>query len=221
MNPIRVLLADDHTLVRAGVRSLLETLRDVAVIAEAADGSEALVLIAAHRPDVALLDINMPRLGGLEAAARVARDFPTTRVIILSMHVDEEYVREAIRVGASGYLLKDSGTSELETAIRAVARGETYLSPAASTHLVAGYQRHESGAASAPASAPDPLTPRQREVLRLIAAGLPTKAIARTLGISVKTAEVHRTQLMDRLDIHEIAGLVRYAIRTGLVGADE
>jgi DNA-binding NarL/FixJ family response regulator len=217
MTPIRVLLADDHTLVRAGVRSLLETLHDVVVIAEAADGSEALALIAAHRPDVALLDINMPKLSGLEVAARVTRDVPPTRVIILSMHVDAEYVREAIRAGAGGYLLKDSGTSELETAIRAVARGETYLSPAASTHLVAGYQRHESGAGSAP----DPLTPRQREVLRLIAEGLPTKAIARKLGISAKTVEVHRTQLMDRLDIHEIAGLVRYAIRTGLVGAGE
>jgi DNA-binding NarL/FixJ family response regulator len=217
MTPIRVLLADDHTLVRAGVRSLLETLQDVVVIAEAADGSEALALIAAHRPDVALLDINMPKLSGLEAAAQAVRDFPPTRVIILSMHVDEEYVREAVRAGAAGYLLKDSGTSELETAIRAVVRGETYLSPAASTHLVAGFQRHESGEAAAP----DPLTPRQREVLRLVAEGLPTKAIARELGISVKTAEAHRTQLMDRLDIHEIAGLVRYAIRTGLVAADE
>jgi DNA-binding NarL/FixJ family response regulator len=217
MTPIRVVLADDHTLVRAGVRSLLEALRDIAVIAEAADGSEAVDLIAAHRPDVALLDINMPKLSGLEAAARVARDTPSTRVIILSMHVDAEYVRAAIRAGAVGYLLKDSGTTELETAIRAVAQGETYLSPAASTHLVAGFQRHESGEAAAP----DPLTPRQREVLRLIAEGLPTKAIARRLGISVKTAEAHRTQLMDRLDIHEIAGLVRYAIRTGLVAADE
>jgi DNA-binding NarL/FixJ family response regulator len=217
MTPIRVVLADDHTLVRAGVRSLLEALRDIAVIAEAADGSEAVDLIAAHRPDVALLDINMPKLSGLEAAARVAHDTPSTRVIILSMHVDAEYVRAAIRAGAVGYLLKDSGTTELETAIRAVAQGETYLSPAASTHLVAEFQRHESGEAAAP----DPLTPRQREVLRLIAEGLPTKAIARRLGISVKTAEAHRTQLMDRLDIHEIAGLVRYAIRTGLVAADE
>ena len=217
MTPIRVLLADDHALVRAGVRSLLETLRDVVVIAEAADGAEALALIAAHRPDVALLDINMPKLSGLEVTARAAGSVPPTRVLIVSMHVDEEYVREAIRAGAAGYLLKDSGTSELETAIRAVARGETYLSPAASTHLVAGFQRHESGEAPAP----DPLTPRQREVLRLVAEGLPTKAIARKLGISVKTAEAHRTQLMDRLDIHEIAGLVRYAIRTGLVAAED
>jgi DNA-binding NarL/FixJ family response regulator len=217
MTPIRVLLADDHALVRAGVRSLLERLRDVAVIAEAADGSEALDLIGVQRPDVALLDINMPKLGGLEAAAHTARDFPTTRVIILSMHADEQYVRAAIRAGAAGYLVKDCGTSELETAIRAVVRGETYLSPAASTHLVAEFQRQE----RAEASAPDPLTPRQREVLRLIAEGLPTKAIARKLGISIKTVEAHRTQLMDRLDIHGIAGLVRYAIQTGLVAGGD
>ena len=143
MPPIRVLLADDHKLVRAGVRALLEGLGDVVVIAEASDGAEALDLIAAHRPDVALLDINMPKLGGLEAAARAAGDFPATRVIMLSMHVDAGYVRAAIRAGAAGYLLKDAGASELETAIRAVARGETYFSPAASTHLVAGYQRPE------------------------------------------------------------------------------
>jgi DNA-binding NarL/FixJ family response regulator len=211
-----MLLADDHGLLRAGVRSLLEALKDVVVVAEAADGSEALRLIEAHQPQIALLDIAMPKLTGLDVAARVAQDFPMTRVIILSMHVDEEYVRRAIAAGASGYLLKDSGTSELETAVRAVARGETYLSPAVSTHLIVRYRRHERG--EAPVA--EPLTPRQREVLRLIAQGLTTKAIARKLDISIKTVETHRTQLMDRLDIHDLAGLVRHALRIGLIEMD-
>ena len=213
MTPIRVLLADDHALIRAGVRSLLASLEGIVVVAEAADGIEALDRIAALQPDVALIDIAMPGLDGLEVAARVTRDQPRTRVIILSMHLDEEYVRQAMQVGATGYLLKDLGTSELELAIRAVARGETYLSPAVSTQVLAGYLRYCGGEAG-PAG---PLTPRQREVLGLIAEGLTTKAIARRLGIAVKTAETHRTELMDRLDIHDIAGLVRYAMRFGMV----
>jgi DNA-binding NarL/FixJ family response regulator len=219
MTAIRILLADDHSLLRAGIRALLEALPDVEVVAEAADGTEALGLIATHAPDIAMLDIAMPKLGGLEVAAQVARDFPRTRVMILSMHVDEEYIRRAIRSGATGYLLKDSATSELEAAVRSVASGGTYLSPAVSTHLVNGYQRHERG--ESPALAADPLTPRQREVLRMIAEGLTTKAIARVLGISGKTVEAHRTQLMERLNIHEIARLVRYAIRAGLVNAND
>jgi DNA-binding NarL/FixJ family response regulator len=218
MNTIRVLLADDHRLLRAGVRSLLEDLEDIEVVAEAGDGVEALAMIEALRPGIALLDIAMPKLNGLEVAARASADFPETRAIILSMHLDEEYVRKAISAGASGYLLKDSGTAELETAIRAVAAGETYLSPAVSTHLIARLQRHERGEIAAA----DPhLTPRQSEVLRLVAQGLTTKAIARKLHISIKTVETHRTQLMDRLDIHDIAGLVRYALRIGLIAMDE
>jgi DNA-binding NarL/FixJ family response regulator len=220
MTTIRILLADDHSLLRAGIRALLEALTDVEVVAEAADGAEALGLIASHAPDIAMLDIAMPKLGGLDVAARVAQDFPRTRVMILSMHVDEEYIRRAIQVGATGYLLKDSGISELEAAVRAVASGGTYLSPAVSTHLVLGYQRHERGMVVASALAANPLTPRQSEVLRMIAEGLTTKAIACTLRISGKTVEAHRTQLMERLNIHEIAGLVRYAIRTGLANSD-
>jgi DNA-binding NarL/FixJ family response regulator len=219
MTAIRILLADDHSLLRAGIRALLEALSGVEVVAEAADGAEALKLIAMHAPDVAMLDIAMPNLGGLDVAARVAENFPGTHVIILSMHVDEEYIRRAIRSGATGYLLKDSATSELEAAVRTVASGGTYLSPAVSTHLVNGLQRHDPGKIAAPAA--DCLTPRQREVLRMVAEGLTTKAIARVLGISVKTIESHRTQLMERLGIHEIAGLVRYAIRAGLVNSDE
>ena len=158
----------------------------------------------------------MPKLNGLDVAARISADFPATRAIILSMHLDEEYVRKAIAAGDSGYLLKDSGIAELETAIRAVAAGETYLSPAVSKHLIARYQRHERGELAAA----DPLTPRQLRGVALVAQGLTTKAIARDLNISVKTVETHRTQLMDRLDIHDIAGLVRYAIRIGLIEMD-
>jgi DNA-binding NarL/FixJ family response regulator len=216
VDTIRVILADDHTLLRAGIRSLLEGLPGVEVVAEAADGLTALALTEAHRPDVILMDIAMPNLSGLDVAARLGRERPEVKVIILSMHKDEEYVRRAILGGAAGYLLKDSDTEELGLALRAVARGEIYLSPAVSTHLVAGY-REQAGGQAAPVGG---LTQRQQEVLRLIAEGKTTKAIARTLGISIKTVESHRTLLMERLGIHDVAGLVRYAIRVGLVTSE-
>jgi len=217
MKPIRVLLADDHTLVRAGIRSLLENMEGIEVIAEAGDGRDALRLVRAHRPDVVLMDIAMPGLNGLEAAARIAKKFPNVRVIILSMHVNEEYVLQALRAGAAGYMVKGADAAELEIAIRAVARGETYLSPMVSKHVVTDYIQRISGETSPL----ELLTPRQREVLQLIAEGYSTKKIARTLKISVKTVETHRMQLMERLDIHDIAGLVRYAIRIGLVKPDQ
>jgi len=217
MKPIRVLLADDHTLVRAGIRSLLENMEGIEVIAEASDGRDALRLVRAHRPDVVLMDIAMPGLNGLEAAARIAKKFPNVRVIILSMHVNEEYVLQALRAGAAGYMVKGADAAELEIAIRAVARGETYLSPMVSKHVVTDYIQRISGETSPL----ELLTPRQREVLQLIAEGYSTKKIARTLKISVKTVETHRMQLMERLDIHDIAGLVRYAIRIGLVKPDQ
>src|SRR4030067_346794 len=217
MKPIRVLLADDHTLVRAGIRSLLENMEGIEVIAEAGDGREALRLVRTHRPDVVLMDIAMPGLNGLEAAARIAKKFPNVRVIILSMHVNEEYVLQALRAGAAGYMVKGADAAELEIAIRAVARGETYLSPMVSKHVVTDYIQRISGETSPL----ELLTQRQREVLQLIAEGYSTKKIARTLKISVKTVETHRMQLMERLDIHDIAGLVRYAIRVGLVKPDQ
>ncbi|WP_406696300.1 response regulator transcription factor [Singulisphaera sp. Ch08] len=216
MDPIRVLVADDHTLVRAGIRALLQALEGVEVVAEAGDGREALALARAHRPDILLTDIAMPLLSGLELAGVVARELETTRVVILSMHASEEYARRALEAGAAGYLLKDSGLAELEIAVRAVARGETYLSPAVSKHVIAEYLRRTDGA-----PATGPLTPRQCEILRLLAEGQTTKGIARRLGISDKTVEAHRAQLMERLGIHDLAGLVRYAIRTGLVGPEE
>jgi len=216
VTPIRVLLADDHALVRAGIRSLLGTLPGVQVVGEAGDGHEALRLVETLRPRVVLMDIAMPGLNGLEATARIARDHPETRVIILSMHVSEEYAARALRAGGAGYLPKDADVRELELAIEAVARGETYLSPAVSTHVVADYRRRLAEAPDALAR----LTPRQREVLQLLAEGHSTKEIAFRLHVSVKTVETHRAQVMDRLDIHDLAGLVRFAVRMGLVSPD-
>jgi DNA-binding NarL/FixJ family response regulator len=200
------------------------------VIAEAGDGREALRLVEPHQPHVVLKDIGMAGLNGLEATARIAKEFPSVRVIILSMHLNEEYVLQALRAGAAGYLLKDAAPTELEMALTAVTGGEVYLSPAVSKKVVDDYLRRVSGEPSvAEPLSPgqtvedrpfDILTPRQREVLQLIAEGKTTKEIAQILQISVKTVEMHRTQLMDRLDIHEIAGLVRYAIRAGLVMPD-
>ncbi|HLJ92535.1 MAG TPA: response regulator transcription factor [Gemmataceae bacterium] len=216
MRSIRVLLADDHALVRAGFRALLNTLPGIEVIAEAADGREALSLVKTHLPDVVLMDISMAGLNGLEAAVRITKEFPNVRVLILSAHADEDYVKQALRAGAAGYLIKDAGFSELELAVQAVARGETYLSPAISRHLVADFIRH----AGQEPSPLELLTPRQREILQLIGEGHTTKEIARMLHVSPKTVETHRTQLMERLDIHDIAGLVRYAIRAGVLSAD-
>jgi DNA-binding NarL/FixJ family response regulator len=216
---IRVALADDHNLVRSGIRALLERLPEVEVVGEASNGREALALIAREKPDLALLDIGMPELNGLEAAPRVARESPRTRVVILSMHADEKHVAQALRAGVAGYLLKDSFADELPVLIRAVLRGETYLSPGISKQVVEALRSRMSPETAEP-SLPDPLTARQREILQLVAEGQSTKEIAATLGLSVKTVETHRTQIMNRLQIRDVAGLVRYAIRAGLVSAD-
>jgi DNA-binding NarL/FixJ family response regulator len=210
---IRILLADDHTLLRAGIRSLLEKMPGVEVVGEAADGREALSLVKAHSPNIVLMDIAMAGLNGLDATARVIKDFPQVKVIILSMHANEEYVLQTLRSGAAGYLLKDAATAELEMAIQAVARGDTYLSPAISKRVIEDYVGRTSGQKSSP----EQLTSRQREILQLVAEGKTTKEIAFLLNLSVKTVETHRTQLMDRLNIHDVPGLVRYAMRLGLV----
>lgn len=215
MNPLRLVLADDHALVRAGLRSLLDEFPGMGVVGEAEDGAQALDLIAKLHPDIALLDIAMPNLNGLEACARATKDHPGTRVIILSMHGDDEYVRRALLVGAKGYLLKTAPEGELELAVRAVARGDTWLSPAVSSKVVAAYTRGEK---ETPTGL-DLLTPRQREVLQLIAEGKTTKAIAKRLDIGVKTVETHRMQLMERLGVRTIPELVRCAIRLGVVSA--
>ena len=214
--PIRILLADDHNLVRAGIRSLLEQLPGVEVVAEADDGYEALTQIGRHNPDVVLIDIAMPRLNGLETTMRIKKEYPNVRVLIVSMHLNEEYVVQALSAGASGYLLKDAATAELEIAVKAVARNDTYLSPAVSKKVIEDYTRRVGGADRLV----DKLTSRQRETLQLIAEGNTTKEIAEILCVSIKTVESHRSQLMDRLNIHDIAGLVRYALRMGLISVD-
>jgi DNA-binding NarL/FixJ family response regulator len=212
---LQLILADDHALVRAGLRLLLQSLPRVSVVAEAADGLAVLKLVQELRPAMVLMDIAMPSLNGLEATARIAKLWPATKVIILSMHQDEQYVRQALKMGAAGYLLKDSAPTELELALNAVSRGETYLSPAASKGVLSDYvQRLRSEEATQ-----THLTPRQREVLQLIAEGHSTKEIAKRLSLSIKTVETHRTLLMKQLDVHEVAGLVRYAMRMGLISA--
>jgi DNA-binding NarL/FixJ family response regulator len=213
MNRVRILLADDHTLMRAGIRSLLEKIPGVEVVGEAADGREALGLVKTRLPNVVLMDIAMSGLNGLDATARVVKEFPQVRVIILSMHANEEYVLQTLRTGASGYLLKDAATAELELAIQAVVRGDTYLSPAISKRVIDDYL----GRVNGEKSPLDQLTSRQREILQLIAEGKSTKEIAFLLNVSIKTVETHRLQLMDRLGIHDIPGLVRHAMRIGLV----
>jgi len=216
MRDIRVLLADDHDLFRAGLRVLLQDLGGFEVVGEAGDGREALRQVGERRPDVVLMDLMMPGLNGLEATTRIAQEFPGVKVLVLSMNAAEEFVLPAVRAGASGYILKNARPAELEQAIRAVARGETYLTPAVSGHLIDDYRRRSAGAADSL----NRLTPRQREVLQLVAEGHSSKEIARRLALSVKTVETYRSQLMDALDIREIAGLTRYAIRKGLVDPD-
>lgn len=213
---VTIVLADDRQLVRQGLRALLEALAPVSVVAETGDGREALELIERHRPSAAQLDITIPGLNGLEVAERVARISPETRIVILSMHASEAYVAQALRAGVAGYLLKDSAEEELGLALAAVSRGERYLSPAISRHVVQGFL--DGGARSA-----DPLaglTARQREILQLLAEGHSAKEIAYRLGISAKTVETHRAQPMERVGIHDLPGLVRLAIRAGLISPD-
>jgi len=209
---IRIVLADDHNLVRAGLRALLEELPDVQIVAESSDGREALAAIAEHRPDIAFLDISMPGLNGLDAAARIAQESHGTKVVILSMHASERYVAQALAAGVAGYVLKNAFADELPVLLRSVMRGETYLSSSISKQVIESLRAHTAQV--------DPLTARQREILQLLAEGKSTKEIAHLLGLSAKTVETHRAQIMERLDIHDVPGLVRYAIRIGLIPAE-
>jgi DNA-binding NarL/FixJ family response regulator len=217
MSTLRVVLVDDHALVRAGIRALLERLPDVEVVGEADNGRDALELIKTSAPNMILLDISMTELSGLEALPRIVKDFPAVKVLILSGYANEEYVLRALRCGAAGYMVKDAAAEELGLAIKAVAQDKTYLSPSVSRTVVESYLQRAAGEGGPI----EQLTARQREVLQLIAEGRNTKEIAHLLGISIKTVEAHRLQLMDRLAIHDVAGLVRYAIRTGLVSAEK
>lgn len=215
--PIRVVLADDHKLIRAGLRALLEKLPDIEVVAEASDGQEAIRLVEQHEPHIVLTDIAMPGVNGLELTRQLADKFPNVRVVILSMYSDEAHVYRALRAGAAGYLLKGAAREELTLAIRAVAQGETYLSPPVSKITIGKY----SGRVNAEPCPLRKLSPRQEQVLQLIAEGKTTKQVALELNISVKTVETHRARIMEQLDIHDIAGLVRYAIRVGLVELED
>jgi DNA-binding NarL/FixJ family response regulator len=215
---IRVLIADDHTLVRSGLRVLLDRTSDIRVVAEATDGREALALIEQTHPDVVLMDVTMDGLNGLEATLRAVREYRPPRVVVLSMHRTEEYVVHALQAGASGYLGKDAAAAELELAIRTVMRGETYLSAEASQRVSDYEERFGTvSARDGPTFAQNQLTPREIEVLQLIAEGHTMPEIATVLRISAKTVETHRYRLMDRLNIHHVAGLVRHAVRLGLV----
>jgi DNA-binding NarL/FixJ family response regulator len=216
--PTRIMIADDHHLVRASLKSLLDDFPGLEVVAEAADGREAFELAGTLRPEVILMDISMAKLNGLEATRQIVKEHPNVRVIVLSMHTDERYVLQALRAGAAGYVLKGSAPNELELAIAAVSRGEIFLSPAISKHVIDAFLGRTQ--VTDETDWLDKLTPRQREILQLIAEGKSSKQIAHLLDSSVKTVESHRASLMERLDIHDVAGLVRYAIRNGLVSAD-
>lgn len=213
----RILLADDHALVRKGFRALLAAMPDFEVVGEAANGSEALHLIRALTPDVVLMDISMPELNGLDATARALREMPHLKVLMVSMHATEAHVTEALRAGAAGYLFKDADTGELERAIRTVMAGQRYLCPSVSRYV------DENGSVMAPVAPAEKtaaLTSRQREVLQMIAEGRSTRKMAARLNLSVKTIETHRTQLMQRLNIFDVAGLTLYALRIGLIDTE-
>jgi two-component system response regulator NreC len=209
---IRILLADDHQLIRQGVRALLER-EHFNVVAEVSNGRDAVDQAAALRPDVAIVDIGMPLLNGLDAAQQILRASPTTKVVALTMHAEDSYIMSALRAGVRGYVLKTQAGADLIEAVLQVSRGMTYLSPSISTVVV------DAVLGKRPEAVSDRLSQREREVLQLVAEGKTTKEIAVVLGVGVKTADSHRTAVMRKLDIHQTAGLVRYAIREGLIQA--
>jgi DNA-binding NarL/FixJ family response regulator len=228
---MKVLLADDHRIVREGLKSLLAAQPDMQVVAEASDGRQAVEMARELAPDVVVMDVAMPQLNGIEATRQIAADEPGMKVVALSMHSDRRFVSEALKAGASGYVLKDGAFDELINAIRAVASDKVYLSPRVAGVVVEDYVRRLPARANAhgaqPASAApdeaaarrgafDALTPREREVLQLMAEGYATKEVAHRLRVSVKTVETHRRQIMEKLDLHSVAELTKYAIREGL-----
>ena len=215
--PLRIILADDHPIVRAGIRAELQKLPHVQVLAEAEDGRAALELVKTHKPDIVFMDISMKGLNGLEATARLTKEYPEVRVIILSMHQNEEYFWQALKSGASGYLLKKAATAELATAVRRVAGGEIYLTRELSNKLVKKLSLQQIAHHKSPL---EKLTDRQREILQLIAEGQTTKSIALILKVSPKTVEYHRAKLMERLKIFDIPGLVRFALQSGLIAQE-
>lgn len=218
-SPIRVFLVEDHAIMRAGLRSLLHQQEDIEVCGEAADGREALHLVKQLKPDVVVMDITMPGLNGLDTITQMHKDDPNPPVIILTVHATKSYVMEALRVGAVGYVLKNAAFDELEQAIKTVASGGKYITPAVSAQIIEGYT--EKAVSHEPnASTMEMLTSRQREVLQLLAEGLNTRVIAEKLHISIKTVETHRAHLMERLGVDNLPALVKAAIRLGLITLD-
>lgn len=216
MSPIRILLADDHALVRAGIRALVEALDNARIVGEASNGREAVAFAREHAPDLVVMDISMRELNGIEATEAIVAHAPDCKILILSMHAAAEFVHRAMKAGASGYMVKDSVPLELHVAIESLMRGEMYVSPRVSHHLVSALRAPGSG--DSPLEA---LTLRQREVLQMIAEGKSTKEIAASLGVSPKTVETHRAAVMTRLGIHDIAGLVKYAARHHLIALEQ
>lgn len=210
MKRIRILLADDHAVVRQGFRMILAAQPDMEIAGEAGNGREAVEQATALRPDIVVMDVAMPELNGIEATRRLAEALPHTRVLALSMHKDSVYVREILRAGARGYLLKDSPAEDLVAAVRAIASGEGYLSPGVSNSVLDDYRRHVSNPI-------DLLTSREREVLQMLAEGKTNKEIAGVLSLSVYTVDAHRGRIMEKLNLHSINELVRFALRNGLI----
>jgi len=216
MSRLRVMIVEDHALVRAGMRALLEKIDGIDVVAAVGDGWEAVKAVQTDAPDLVLMDIAMPGLNGLDATSRIVKESPATRVILLSMHANEEYLQQALQSGALGYLLKGAELAELELAIKTVSRGESYLTPTVAKYAIEAYREKSEG----PTGPLAKLSMRQREILQLIAEGHTTKDIAQRLNVSVKTVETHRAHLMERLEIHDVPGLVRFAVRVGLIQPD-
>ncbi len=214
MDKIRILLADDHTILREGIRALLEDQPDMVVVGEAEDGRWTVHLAHELRPDVVVMDIAMPLLNGLEATRQIKHDCPQTAILVLTMYDNEEYIRQVLKAGASGYVLKHAAASELVEAIRAVHRGDAVLSPTITRRVIEEYLR-ANGAQTAPASSE--LTPREREVLQLIAEGYTNKQIAEILSLSVKTVQTHRASLMQKLNLHDRSDLIKYAIQKKII----
>ena len=214
MNKIRVLLADDHTILRDGIRALLDDQADIEVIGEAQDGQATVKMTAQLLPDVVVMDIAMPLLNGLEATRQIQRDFPQVRVLILTMHENEEYIRQVLAAGALGYVLKDAAAHDLLGAIRAVYQGEAVLSPAITRLVIEDYLRWGD---IRPPDSTNGLTSREREVLQLIAEGYTNKEIAEMLCLSIKTVQSHRTNLMSKLDLHDRGELIKYAIQKKII----
>ena len=216
MSSISVLVAEDHTIVRQGLRSILEKEFNIDVSGEAVDGKEVVEKVCQLNPDIVLMDINMPNLNGIDATRQIKKDFPEVRVIILSMHSSEEYIYQSFKAGASGYLIKQTADTELISAIQMVHRGDYFLNPSISRTLVQDYLEKTELVKSADSL--QNLTGREREILQLIAEGVSNRKIAENLYISIKTVESHKANLMEKLDIHSVAELTKYAIRKGITG---